>query len=171
MTESFAPWMEQECVQECCVDGVCCCFETIGHGHARIVPVSEKHPLHTTRHFVAAKQMDADISCIGDDIQSYYQRLGVVVLGTVTDGDFGVDCACLMLGLASTREARDQVREDFHFFLFLFSPTTLRTPRQGPSPKTIPQGPPPSKNFLETQPVRTYQITLWPEWKRHGCRS
>ena len=122
MIETYAPWMEQECVQECCVDGVCCCYEILANGQAKMVPVSEKHPLHTTRHFVAAKQMDADISCIGDDIQSYYQRLGVVVLGTVTDGDCGVDCACQMLGLGSNSEARDQLRKDFHFFFFCFPP-------------------------------------------------
>ena len=122
MIETYAPWMEQECVQECCVDGVCCCYENLANGQAKMVPVSEKHPLHTTRHFVAAKQMDADISCIGDDIQSYYQRLGVVVLGTVTDGDCGVDCACQMLGLGSNSEARDQLRKDFHFFFFFVFP-------------------------------------------------
>ena len=107
------------------MDGVCCCYEILANGQAKMVPVSEKHPLHTTRHFVAAKQMDADISCIGDDIQSYYQRLGVVVLGTVTDGDCGVDCACQMLGLGSNSEARDQLRKDFHFFFFFVFPSPL----------------------------------------------
>ena len=160
MIQSFLPWAQETCVQECCVDAVCCCFEVIDHGHARMVPVSEEHPLHETRHYVAAKQIEMNDASTGDGIQSHYQRLGVVLLGTVMDGDCGVDCACQMLGLASTREARDQLRKDFHFFLFLFSPTTLRAPTSGPFPKNHSAGNSPSMGFLETQPVRTYQITL-----------
>ena len=129
------------------MDAVCCCFEVIDHGQARMVPVSEEHPLHETRHYVAAKQIDADGACIGDDIQSHYQRLGVVLFGTVMDGDCGVDCACQMLGLASTREARDQLRKDFHFSYFCFPPPLCGPPRQGPSPKTTPQRTPLLKAF------------------------
>ena len=51
----------------------------------------------------------------GDDIQCYYQRLGVVLYGTVMDGDCGVDCASQMLGLPTSREARQQLRQDLHF--------------------------------------------------------
>ena len=116
--QSFVPWAQEECVRECCVDGVCCCFEVIDHGKARMVPVSEEHPLHETRHYVAARQVDMNDASIGDDIESYYQRLGVVLLGTVMDGDCGVDCACQMLGMATSREARNQLRQDLHFLRY-----------------------------------------------------
>ena len=79
----------------------------------------------------------------GDDIQSYYQRLGVVVLGTVTDGDCGVDCACQMLGLGSNSEARDQLRKDFHFFFFFVFPHHSADPTSGPFPKNHSAGTPP----------------------------
>ena len=119
--QSFLPWAQETCVQECCVDAVCCCFEVIDHAQARMVPVSECHPLHETRHYVAAKQIHMNDASTGDDIQSYYQRFGVVLLGTVMDGDCGVDCACQMLGLPTSREARNQLRQDLHFLNYLIA--------------------------------------------------
>ena len=99
------------------MDAVCCCFELIDHGQARMVPVSEEHPLLETRHYVAAKQIEMNEASTGDGIQSHYQRLGVVLLGTVMDGDCGVDCACQMLGLPTSREARNQLRQDVSDYL------------------------------------------------------
>ena len=32
-------------------------------------------------------------------MDSFYARLGIVLLGTVMDGDCGIDTACMMLGL------------------------------------------------------------------------
>ena len=80
----------------------------------KMVPVSDDHPLSETKHYVAATAVaGVDKDCDGDSMRAFYQRMGVVLMETVMDGDCGVDCACRMLGLASTREARKELREDF----------------------------------------------------------
>ena len=39
------------------------------------------------RHFVACHELEQALDCEGDSIQAFYGRLGVVLLGTVMDGD------------------------------------------------------------------------------------
>ena len=54
---------------------------------------------------MAAGIREGEISVQGD-----YSSRGVAVLGTVMDGDCGIDVACQMLGLPHTREQREALR-------------------------------------------------------------
>ena len=40
-------------------------------------------------------------------MESFYARLGIVLLGTVMDGECGIDTACMMLGLPQTSANRN----------------------------------------------------------------
>ena len=48
----------------------------------------------------------------GHSIQTYYSSLGMALLGTVCDGDCGIDVACQMKGLPQTPDQRARVREE-----------------------------------------------------------
>ena len=79
--------------------------------------VSEENPLSECRHFVACAKLVAipeppaavaDGAAVADDtvpattFEGTYEQLGVVLLGTVCDGDCGIDAACQMLSLPQT---------------------------------------------------------------------
>ena len=82
-----------------------------------MVPVSDDYPLHACRHFLACHELPNELESEGDSIQAFYGRLGVVLLGTVMDGDCGVDTACVMLGLAQTAENRQTLRTEVAAYL------------------------------------------------------
>ena len=70
----------------------------------KMVPVSEAAPLHRCRHFVSAATQIAPSagsrsSGSEGDIAALYSGIGVTVLGTVLDGDCGIDVLCQMRGL------------------------------------------------------------------------
>ena len=115
--DTFAPWATEQCISECAVQAVCVCFECLEGGECRMVRVSEDHPLAQTKHFLASVSIGHDLSCEGDSLQAFYQRRGVAVLGTVVDGDCGVDCACMMLGRCQSLEERSKLRRDVSDFL------------------------------------------------------
>ena len=46
----------------------------------------------------------------GHGLQGVDSSKGIAVLGTVMDGDCGIDLACQMLGLPQTREQREALR-------------------------------------------------------------
>lgn len=114
---TFAPWALEQCTGECAVQGICVCFEVLAGGECRMVRVSEDHPLGQTKHFLAAATIGHDLPCDGDSLQAFYQRRGVAVLGTVVDGDCGVDCACMMLSLRQCLDERMKLREEVSDFL------------------------------------------------------
>jgi hypothetical protein len=76
-----------------------------------MVPVSEEHPLYKCRHYVSAVAMPESLAG-ASGMQGYYNVLGMVLLGTVVDGDCGLDVACQMLGLPQLREARKTLRQE-----------------------------------------------------------
>ena len=45
-------------------------------------------------------------------ITQFYDELGVTLVGTVMDGDCGLDLSCMMLGLPQTFENRQALREE-----------------------------------------------------------
>ena len=53
----------------------------------------------------------------GPGLQGYYSSRGLVALGTVMDGDCGIDVACQMLGLPQTFAQRAALREDISDYL------------------------------------------------------
>ena len=69
------------------VDGVVCCMKAMPSGRAEMVPVSAEQPLSDCRHFVACHALHVELESEGETIQAFYGRLGIVLLGTVMDGD------------------------------------------------------------------------------------
>ena len=84
---------------------------------AAMMPVSETHPLTMCSHFVAAVPCPGICNEGGLGLQGYYSSKGVAVLGTVMDGDCGIDVACQMLGLPQTPAQRAALREDISDYL------------------------------------------------------
>ena len=48
----------------------------------------------------------------GDPIEALYSSMGMALVGTVVDGDCGIDVACQMQGLLQTADQRALVREE-----------------------------------------------------------
>ena len=116
---SYAPWAIERCTNICAVDGVCCCLvlEDEVAAVAKMVPVSETHPLDMCRHFVAAVPCPGICREGGPGMQGYYSSKDVALLGTVMDGDCGIDVACQMLGLPQTLAQRAALREEISDYL------------------------------------------------------
>ena len=53
----------------------------------------------------------------GPGLQGFYSSKGLAVLGTVMDGDCGIDVACQMLGLPQTLAQRAVLREEISDYL------------------------------------------------------
>ena len=117
MLALFAPWSLQSAVADCAVDGVVSCMKALPSGRVQMIHVSEEHPLAECRHFIACHTLDNPLPCEGDEIESFYGRLGVVLLGTVMDGDCGIDTACMMLSLPQTKAVRDALRREIADYL------------------------------------------------------
>ena len=83
-----------------------------------MVPVSEDHPVNECRHFVARHKLEHELECEGDSIESYYGCFGIVLLGTLMDGDCGIDTACMMLGLSQTSCNRNALRQEISDFFY-----------------------------------------------------
>ena len=61
--------------------------------------------------------MALDCHTGGHGLQGFYSSKGIAVLGTVMDGDCGIDLACQMLGLPQTREQREALRVELNEYL------------------------------------------------------
>ena len=108
---TFAPWAEDQCTQQCGVQGVCACMESLPNGSTVMHAVSEEYPLHRCRHFLASMRVEEE-DTQGNSIQAFYLRMGVALLGTVMDGDCAIDLACMMLGWPQTPQNRRFLREE-----------------------------------------------------------
>ena len=53
----------------------------------------------------------------GAPITNFYSRLGVTVLGTVTNGDCGMEVVCMMAGLGHDEDSRTVLRSQLSDFL------------------------------------------------------
>jgi hypothetical protein len=95
------------------VQAVCVCYEEGEEGveARRMIPVSEEHPLSEVKHFLSAMHLPGPVQSDSDNIEAYYHKLAVAVLGTVADGDCGVDCCCQMMSLPQTKTQRQTLRE------------------------------------------------------------
>ena len=114
--ETFAPWALESCTTQCAVDCVCCALQVHDGGQAMMLPVSEDCPLHTCKHFLAAVPTGAGFSesaaVAASTIENFYLAYGMTLVGTVSDGDCGVDVACMMLGLPQGKEVRNTLRKE-----------------------------------------------------------
>ena len=111
LLETFAPWALETCRDDCAVEGICCHFEVCAGGQVVMHPISEDHPLNHCNHFIACARVDPQ-DAQGASIEATYLRLGRAILGTVADGDCGVDTASIMLGLPQTADGRKQLRAE-----------------------------------------------------------
>ena len=107
--ETFAPWALDMCLNDCAVEGLCCHFEVCEGGQAMLHPVSEDHPLNECNHFIACARVE-EHDAIGTGIEATYLRRGRAILGTVADGDCGVDTAVIMIGRPQTVVERNRLR-------------------------------------------------------------
>ena len=119
--KTFAPWADSLELHDTDVDGVCCCFDPDVQEYVR---VSEDYPVSKVSHFVAAVHLERGAGPMvavgeraGSRLEAFYARLGVVVLGTVCDGDCGVDVMCQMLGLPQDAATRKHVRQEVGDYL------------------------------------------------------
>ena len=60
----------------------------------------------------------------GPGLQGFYSSKGIAVVGTVMDGDCGIDLACQMLGLPHTLAQRTALRQEISDHLL----ARVRTP-------------------------------------------
>ena len=110
LLQTIAPWADH-CTGPGVCEGVCCCLKAEEGGAAVFCPVSDETPLNMCRHFIACTRLDAALETGGTSIQAFYNRLGIVLLGTVCDGDCGPDFACMALGFPQTVLERAKLRE------------------------------------------------------------
>ena len=115
--EALAPWAVGRCKGHCAVDAVVCCMVPRSGGYAEMVPVSEEHPLSECRHFVSCTNIGMELSVPGTSIENFHQRLGQAILGTVTDGDCGLDVMSQMIGRPQTLASRTALREELAEFM------------------------------------------------------
>ena len=83
-------------------------------------PVTEEHPLECCNHFIAGVPMGEGMVGPAHTIEGFYSRLGLALLGTVVDGDCGVDVLCQMEGLVQGAEQRRLLREERHVHIIMY---------------------------------------------------
>ena len=116
LLEAFAPWAKEDCVKECQAAAIACGLNARDCGKVELVAISEQHPLHTCKHFVAgakilpAKAAVAEAAVaeapVAVNFETLYAHLGVAVWPSVLDGDCAFDTMLMMLGKASNTESR-----------------------------------------------------------------
>ena len=122
LINTFAPWANSDCGMQLATQGICCALEARPTGHAELYPISETRPLHRCRHYVSCANIDGLPTVVADgsgtavadgtatEFERLYQGLGVVPMGTVIDGDCGLDVMTTMLGRPDTYQSRCDLR-------------------------------------------------------------
>ena len=90
-------------------------------GTVVIHPISEEIPLHLCNHVTACTPVNPQ-GAQGEGIEAKYLRRGMAILGTVADGDCGVDTASIMIGLPQTAEHRNELRQETSWVIYLITP-------------------------------------------------
>jgi hypothetical protein len=119
LIDTFAPWAAEQITRQCAVEAVCCALVATPEGAARLMPISEEHTLHQCCHFVACTTVGgaAVAGVAATAFEKMYNEFGLVVLGTVVDGDCGIDVMTMMLSSPSTLEARKELRIELSDYL------------------------------------------------------
>ena len=119
----YAPWALSTCTAPCAVDGVARVLhrdsEEAGAsawGAQDLLPVSPQHPLHEVRHWVAAVAVGAPCLDGVDPLNVFYGPLGQWIVGTVCDGNCGVDLMAMMLQKPLNPETRSWLRQELYEF-------------------------------------------------------
>ena len=112
LINTYAPWATDKCAKPCAVDAVYCCVKSTG-GNVQLMQVSEDYPLNVCNHYVGGAAMGCQGPAVAvPTIEGFYSSLGIALLGTICDGDCGIDVACQMLGLPQTASQRALLREE-----------------------------------------------------------
>ena len=112
LIDAYAPWATDKCAKPCAVDAVCCCVKSTGV-NVQLMQVSEDYPLNVCNHYVGGVAMGCQGPAVAvPTIEGFYTSLGIALLGTICDGDCGIDVACQMLGLPQTASQRALLREE-----------------------------------------------------------
>ena len=115
--KAYALWAEELCSAEAHCDGVCCCLIPTAVGHAQMMPISEEHLLNACGHSVGLAPMAMEIKQSDISIEGFYRNRGYAVLGTVIDGDCGLDVMCMMASEPQTLRQRACIREELYEYV------------------------------------------------------
>ena len=75
--------------------------------------VSEMYPLSKVNHYIAGVPMTGGVDGKSGSVYDFYSSR-LALLGTVMDGDCGIDLCCLMMGRPQNTSERSRVREEPH---------------------------------------------------------
>ena len=125
----YVPWALETCSNSCAVEGVACVLRpgVAWTALEDLLPVGDQtdawgnpvNGLVNVNHWVSAVFTGggADAAEAADPLNKFYQVLGRFVLGTVCDGDCGIDVMAQMLELPQTLETRTRIRADLYEFI------------------------------------------------------
>ena len=114
LIETFAPWHNAECTGPTLVDAISCACVPQDGGAPKFCQISKEYPLGQCKHFVAGVRAggELELSAVAG-IEAFYAQHGLVVLGTVADGDCGLDVMLQMMGDPDqSAERRRELRQD-----------------------------------------------------------
>ena len=121
LIEVYAPAFQHTAVAPCAVDGVACVLRprTDWCTMNDLMPVGEQFGLRHVNHWVAAvlHSGGADPAEAADPLNRFYQQRDRFVIGTVCDGDCGIDVMTQMLERAQNEETRTQLRRELYDYL------------------------------------------------------
>jgi hypothetical protein len=110
LLDIYAPWAVELCPTRCTIDAVACCMVASSRSLPDMHAVSAAHPLRSVKHWLGGISIATCEADDGTPVGTFYRHHGVVVLGSVTDGNCGIDVMCQMLGLTQSIEQFYDVR-------------------------------------------------------------
>jgi hypothetical protein len=116
----YAPWALEDITAATACDGICCCIAPAvpgGDSDTTWYPVSADHPLNEVKHYVAGIPMDKSIPQDTNTLAGFYSATGIALLGTVCDGDCGLDAMCIMASLPQHVDQRTQLRDEIYEYI------------------------------------------------------
>ena len=114
LINAYATSQLTRCTKRCQVDGVCCIMEhDVESERVNLMHVSEMHPLSKVNHYIAGVPMTGGVYGKDGSVYDFYSSR-LALLGTVMDGDCGIDLCCLMMGRPQSTSERSRVREEPH---------------------------------------------------------
>ena len=121
LLDFYMPWAKETCTEGCGVDGVACVLDPDGDlfgewTREALKPVSPENPLHEVRHWVAAVAVGGACFEGADPLNKFYGPLGQWIVGTVCDGNCGIDLMAMMLERPQNAETRKWIREELYEF-------------------------------------------------------
>ena len=124
IVNDYVPWAASSCTKPCAVAAIVSAVVADADGHLVGVPISEEYPLYRCRHFFASICVPGlGAMCASNSpLEKFYSKLGVTVLGTLMEGNCGIDVMCQMLSDPSNDANLKRLRTDtcYHFIVIYF---------------------------------------------------